>query len=164
MTVDATLGGTDSDSYVSNADADSYWVDRNNTTWSSANNAERDAALREATLYMDGKYSWVGSLKATDQSLNWPRVNAYDVQGREVSDIIPVKVEQACSELALQALAGTLVDPSADRGGRTKKEKVGEIEVEYFSDSSTQKLYAFVDMILSSVTINSGSTINMVRA
>ena len=164
MSVDAALGGASSDSYVSNADVDAYWLARNNSAWGAASSDEHDAALREATQYLDGKYDWVGYIKSTDQSLNWPRSDAYDDQGRNVSDIIPTKVEQACSELALQALSGTLVDPSSDRGGKTKREKVGDIEVEYFSNASSQKTYSFVNMLLKGLDENLGNSVDLIRA
>lgn len=164
MAVDATLGGVSSDSYISNAGADAYWLNRNNATWAAASSEEADAALREATQYLDAKYEWVGTLKSTDQALDWPRTGAYDREDRDISDIIPTKVKQATAELALQALSSTLVDPSADRGGQTKREKVGDIEVEYFPGASSQKLYAFVDMLLKGIVVNNGSTVNLVRA
>lgn len=163
MAVDATPGGATSNSYISNAGAITYWTDRNNAAWGAASSAEQDAALIEATQYLDGKYDWVGVIESTSQALGWPRSNAYDKEGRELTGI-PVKLEQACAELALQALSGTLVDPQADRGGRTKREKVGDIEVEYFSGASSQRLYAFVDMLVNGLTLNSGGTVNLVRA
>jgi len=163
MAVDATPGGSASDSYISNTDVDAYWVARNDVSWAAATSAEKDAALREATQYLDGKYAWVGVIDSTTQLLGWPRTSAYDDEGRQLTGI-PAKLEQACAELALQALSGMLVDPSADRGGKTKREKVGDIEVEYFSGASSQKLYAFVDMLLKGITLNSGSTVNLIRA
>ena len=165
MSVDATSGGASSDSYLSNADADTYWSNRNESAWSDASSAEADAALREATQYLDAKYGWVGVIEDTDQALNWPRTDAYDNEGRLLSDI-PTKVESACAELALLALTGRLINSSTERGGKsTKSEKVGSIEVEYFKETgNTEKTYYYVDLLLTGLTNSTGNYVHLVRA
>ena len=151
------------DSYLSVADADTYWSDRNNSTWSAASEAEKEAALREATQYLDANYTWTGVLSVSDQVLDWPRFGAYDDEGRELSDI-PTKVGQSCAELALAALSSRLVPVGSASGQETKKEKVGDIEVEYYEGSSTVGTYDFVDMLLSSFIEYDGTTIQLVRS
>ena len=164
MSVDATLGGASSNSYISNADVDAYWSARNNTTWSAATSAAQDAALIEATQYLDSKYQWIGYIASTTQSLGWPRTEAYDREGRELSDMIPVAVSSAAAELALQALSGRLVAVGSATGKDTSKEKVGDIEVEYFEAKSASAEYNYVDQLLKSLVINSGGYIHLVRA
>ena len=165
MSVDATSGGANSDSYIGNIDADDYWTAHNDSTWSDASSDERDAALREATQYLDGKYSWIGIIETLTQSLNWPREEAYDKEGRELLDV-PVKVEEACAELALLALSGRLLVPSTERGGKsTRKEKVGTIEVEYFKETgNTTKTYSYVDLLLTGLTANTVNSVYLIRA
>ena len=165
MSVDATSGGATSDSYLSNGDADSYWSNRNESAWGDASSAEADAALREATQYLDAKYGWVGILADVNQALNWPRTDAYDNEGR-LSSNIPVKIESATAELSLLALTGRLINPSTERGGKsTKSEKVGSIEVEYFKETgNTEKTYAYIDMLLTGLTTNTGNYVHLVRA
>ena len=68
-------------SYLSVADADSYWSARNDSTWSGASTAAKEKALIEATQYIDGAYSFIGSIATSNQSLAWPRYGAVIVSG-----------------------------------------------------------------------------------
>lgn len=163
MSVDATLGGSSSDSYVSNAAVDAYWVNRNDSVWDAATSAEADAALREATQYLDGKYDWVGSIATTTQSLGWPRLGAADKENRDLTGIVPVGIVSSCCELALQALSGPLVTPGADRGGDTKREKVGDIEVEYFASAPSGKTFDYVKLLLKGLTTNGNGYVEIIR-
>ena len=151
----ALVVGTDA--YISQADADAYWLDRNNAAWAAASSDEKDAAIREATQYLDGEYAWVGSLADYDQVLGWPRVDAYDDEGRYYT-ATPSKVEQATAELALEALSGRLV-PAEERDGQVKREKVGTIEQEYFEGAPGGRSYRFVTQLLSGLIEGSGSGI-----
>ncbi len=56
----AIIVGTDS--YVSVADADTYWTDRNNLDWATTDVADKEKALRDATVFIDGSYEgrWIG--------------------------------------------------------------------------------------------------------
>ena len=163
MSVDATPGGSSANSYISNTDVDAYWLARNSTTWSSASDTEKDAALIEATQYLDSRYTWIGYLADTAQALNWPRTDAYDKEGRELTDI-PNNVESSAAELALQALSGRLVNTGSSNGKVTSMEKVGEIEVEYFENANLKASYEYVDQLLTDLIINGGSYVHLVRA
>ena len=75
-------GKSDSESYISVADASSYHTARGNTAWAAlATDALREAALRRATDYMRQAYRsrWQGYKVNEDQALDWPR---YDVGGK----------------------------------------------------------------------------------
>jgi hypothetical protein len=157
----AIVKGTNS--YITRAEADTYWADRNNSDWAAASDAAKDAALYESAAYLDGNYSWVGTLEDLAQLLGWPRSSAYDKEGRTLSGV-PSKVEDAQSELALQALSGVLVPSQSKDDTRTKKEKVGEIEVEYFDNSKIGRVYDYVDLLLDGLYEPSGNTVQLVRA
>lgn len=139
------------DSYIDVADADTYWSNRNNSDWSGASQAEKEAALREATQYVDGAFDWIGDLQSDSQSLAWPRINAYITEGpfrgKLVSENYPQKVKDATCELALEALGGRL-EPIEERGGDTKREKVGPIEIEYADAAPATKTFGFVRKLL----------------
>lgn len=153
------------DSYLSNTEADTYHTVMNNAAWAAATTAQKDSALRYSTAYMDGKYSWIGERIADlVQPLGWPRVNAYDAEGRTLTGV-PQKVKDAQAQLALSALTDALI-PDEDRGGAVKREKVGELEVEYFDGAPAGRTYGMVDTLLHGLyrTAGSGASIVLVRA
>lgn len=173
LEVEDGTGKTNADSFVSIADADQYFTDHGDpTAWSGATTADKEAALREATQYMDGVYrlDWVGERKSKEQSLTWPRSFATDSDGWSVdSDIVPQDVKNACSELALRALSSPLLT-DVTAGGQEKriKEKLGplEREREYFSGAPSQVQYSFVNRLLSRLLRGGGgrsSSIALVR-
>jgi len=153
--------------YLSVADADSYWADRNNSTWANATNADKEKALREATQYLDGAFSFIGEVADFDQALAWPRVDAVVRQGNFKgklydSDELPQFLQDATAELALEALDERL-RPSQDRGGAVKREKVDVIEVEYMDFAPSQKSFDFVKILLKPILANSGHNKTLLR-
>lgn len=139
------------DVYLSVSDADAYWSARNNTTWSAATTAAKEKALIEATQYIDGAFSFIGT-QNIDNLLAWPRYDVFIRTGNFAglsydSTTIPPQVKNACAELALQALSSRLIEV-ADRGGMIKREKVDVIEVEYFNGAPGGKTYTFAALIL----------------
>lgn len=140
------------DTYLSVADADTYWSNRNSSTWSDASTEEKEAALREATQYIDGAYLFIGEIVSSSQILAFPRSGLEIRSGNfkfhyTDSSTIPFMVENATAELALEALSARLLE-SKERGGRVKREKVGQIEIEYTDFAPSNKTYDFVTNIL----------------
>jgi len=102
MTLIVTPGATDADSYATLAEANDYHLSRlHNSEWTAATDVMKEAALLWATRTLDANFYWVG-VKATDtQSLDWPRSGVVDRNGYSIdSDIVPVEVKNAQSELA----------------------------------------------------------------
>ena len=149
LIVEDGSGKSDSESYISVADASSYHTARGNTAWAAlATDALREAALRRATDYMRQAYRsrWQGYKVNEDQALDWPRYNVV-VEGYAVdSDIVPTEIKNACAELALRASAADL-NPDLTQG--VAREKVGQIEVEYDKASPQFTRYKAIDAILS---------------
>ena len=153
--------------YLSVAGADSYWSARNNSSWAAASTAAKEKALLEATQYIDGAYTFLGTLTSFTQSLAFPRsglvINEGNFKGAYYdSDVIPPQIQNACAELALEALAANL-KPSEARGGAIKKEKIDVIEIEYMDFAPSGKTYTFVSMLLKDLTIGSSNNIKLVR-
>jgi len=155
------------DVYISVADADTYWSERNNTTWSAADTATKEKALREATQYIDGTYDFIG-FQNTNNLLAFPR-NAVIIETGNFSGVsyddatIPPQVEDACAELALEGLSARL-NPSLERGGAIKKEKVDVLEVEYADFAPSAKSYDFVTKILKPLLSGGQGQKTLVRA
>lgn len=169
MSLDTTIGGSAADSYVSIADALTYHAAMGNADWAAAAEADQEVALRRATRYLDGRYRnrWRGSRKTRDQALAWPRINVYDEDGFIVSSTtIPDAIEKATLEAAIRELAepGALT-PDLDRGGQIKREKVGDIEVEYTDGATARTVLTQIDEILSGLLgAGGGNTVFLDRA
>lgn len=153
--------------YLSVADADTYWSARNDSTWSSADNADKEKALIEATQYIDGAYSFIGTQIITNV-LVWPRYDAWIQKGNFAGVYydhltIPPQVKNACAELALEALSARLI-AVVERGGMIKREKVDVIEVEYMDWAPSGKTYSFVSLLLKPLTKSSGTMKGLVRS
>ena len=149
LIVEDGSGKSDSESYISVADASTYHAARGNTAWAAlATDALREAALRKATDFMRQVYRsrWQGYKVNEDQALDWPRYYV-EVEGYAIdSDIVPTEIKNACAELALRASAADL-NPDLTQG--VAREKVGQIEVEYDKASPQFTRYKAIDAILS---------------
>lgn len=113
------------------------------------------AALVRASTYIDGAYRAVlPGYKSgrREQALEWPRTNARDAAGEAIAyDAVPVEIENATYEGAIRELAspGSLNPDVAAGGGGLKREKVGPLETEYFSNGSTQATFIAIKQALS---------------
>lgn len=128
-TLDATVGGTDSNSYATRAEANTYFDNRlNATTWSALSDDDKDRALITATSRIEQE-SFVGTVADEDQALQWPRDGVVDRNGNEVLETeIPQQVKNAQYEYALTLTGGTtqLLPSGLDQFTEVK---VGSIQV-----------------------------------
>ena len=163
FTVEDGTGLSNANSYLSVADADTYHSDLNQTGWTGTDSV-KEAALRKATTYIDNNYSFDGSIVKTTQSLAWPRSSVTDPEGRDLSNKVPTQIKNAVAELALLALTENLVK-DVDKSNYVKKEKIGEIEIEYKDSSPSTKLFAAANVHLASIATFKlgGSNINLRR-
>ena len=155
------------DVYVSLADADTYWSNKNNSTWSAASDADKEKALRVATQFLDGAFTYIGVMTDFEQPLAWPRSNAVIHTGNYAGavydvDEIPQKLKDANCELALECLSGRIL-PAKERGGAIKREKVDVLEVEYSDFAPSKKTYDFVALILRGLTMATSNTAKLIR-
>lgn len=144
MPLDATIGGTASDTYATLAEAQAYVADQvgsaQATAWVAAT-ASQEGSLRQAARILDSM-SWKGTKLEPTQSMEWPRVWVKDRNGYPVyPTVIPVQVKNAQCELAIRLLA-------SDRGDEdsrlTTMEKVGSIQIEYEAGSRPRVVPGFV--------------------
>ncbi|MEZ5781162.1 MAG: DnaT-like ssDNA-binding protein [Rhizobiaceae bacterium] len=88
------------DAYVSVEEVSAYLTARGQqAAWAAAEPAAQEAAIIEATSFLDAAFSWVGKLEDLEQTLGWPRACATDREGRTLTGI-PMAVKNATSELA----------------------------------------------------------------
>ena len=106
LTLTATAGSASANTFITLADANSYHEARvNNSDWTGATDANKNAALVWATRLLDDQ-PWYGQITATTQALRWPRTGCYDREGNALaSTTIPAFLENATAELAMFLLA-----------------------------------------------------------
>lgn len=150
------------DSYVTVAEANAYHTANNNAGWTGTDGV-KEAALRYATRYVDKKYQWIGMHSGSPgQPLSWPRLDAYDSDGK-IRVGIPQEVKDAVCEMALSHIVDGSTLPSKDRGGQIEQVKAGSVEVKYTSGAPSNRTYPMVDLIVSKLLAGSGATIKLVR-
>lgn len=111
MALNATVGSPDANSYVTVAEANTYFADRvHSSAWEDFE--YKASALVTASQMLDWYMKWKGYKTTAEQSMGWPRVNVIRRDGSEVaSDIIPQELKVATYELTLASLDG---DRTAD--------------------------------------------------
>ena len=143
MAIDATLGSSTANSYVTEAAADSYsamvWW---SATWLALTTPEKEVALIAATSAME-TLTWKGTRcgpstddPAAPQALSWPRSDATCDGVTAFCTLIPKAVTNATIELAYQlSQSPSALQPgitaTAAAGTYTSKEKLGDLEVNY---------------------------------
>jgi hypothetical protein len=78
--------------------------------------------------YLESR-NFIGTKSTLAQSLQWPRTGVEIDNYYIVSNSIPVLLKEAEMELCIALDGG--VNPLANQDRETRKEKVGELEVEY---------------------------------
>lgn len=137
-TIDATLGGTSANSYVTLAAANTYFETvPDSSTWTNKTDDQKNRALISATRWIDA-LSFYGDRCTETQVLKWPR-KEYTVDGIDlVCTLIPDGIKVATYELA-RAFAN---DTSAITGtsgttGIYDEVELGELRVKYNKTSQT---------------------------
>ena len=102
-----TISGESSNSYVTRAEADTYFGDRLHAdTWSDAAALDKDKALLWAAKLLDTRVAWSGIIANYKQSLAWPRSEVISINGGQyfLPTEIPNFVKYAQIELALSLI------------------------------------------------------------
>lgn len=172
MALDATVGGSASNSYVSVADATAYFAVRQNASAWAGTDAAKEAALITATRRLDQeRYAGepvnaiTGTSESTTQALQWPRYGACDRNGWDyLGTVIPQPVQDATCELALYLMNQGTTDPSQPTGLEAFEHvKIGSIDVTPRAGRAPDALPDNVLRILSSVLRSGGNTVRLVR-
>lgn len=140
-TIDATLQGASANSYVTLAEADTYFETvPDSLTWVNKSDDQKTRALLSATRWIDA-LSFYGNRCTETQALKWPRKD-YKVDGIKLAcTLIPQGIKVATYELA-RAFAN---DPDAITGttgitGLYDEVEIGELKVKYKDSSTTPGL------------------------
>lgn len=163
LTPEDGTGLTTADSYVSLADFGTFLTNRNITT--SATDAAKEAALREATSHIDASYEFPSAPYKETQALKFPRFSEYYVEGKLITGL-PAKLLEAVNLLANEALSGSLAPLDDTSRIVRKREKVDVIEEETeYSGAKGGRRFLAVDRLIAQIggTKKTG-TIRLVRS
>lgn len=164
MTVEDGTGLTTANSYESVVNADAYHLARGNSSWAAATTANKETALVRSTQALDGMYGrqWPGIRLTSDQSLDWPRDDALDTDGYELTGV-PQGIKDATCEGALVELgsAGAL---SAALDQSVESIKVGPIEKKMRSGGAKTKTYPGIVRALRRILPGASGCIALERA
>lgn len=168
-TLDATVGGTSSNTYALVAAADTYLDER---LRSSAWTGESDVDVKERALIMATRQidvlDFKGYKNSADQALEWPRSDVYDRDGEPyATDSIPTLIQHATFELALDLLNANAdsVDRFANSGLEAfDRAKVGPLEVEPSHNRRAGQIPDRVMRLLAHVRASAGLMQTLERA
>ena len=138
ITIIATAGAIDANSYITVVDAQAYFDTRiGSDIWDDASSEEQKALLVNATRMLDQSFEWNGSVASSTQSLRFPRDTVYNCDNELLdSDTIPTEIKNATCEILL--FIGDTSGGSKDNS--IKSAKVGSLEVEYRDNISPEEL------------------------
>lgn len=164
LIVEDGTGKADAESYVSVADAETYFTARGLDWIGSPATADKEQALRIATEWLDSTYAqqYRGRAKTEDQALDWPRRDAYDDDGRLFSSTaLPVELIRATAEVALRYQAdGTVLDADVAAAADVveEEEQLGPLKTRtrYAGTKATQKRFPKVAKLMAAITIGGG--------
>lgn len=120
MSIDATVGGENANSYVTADEANSYMGGRLHTDAWKTSAGQKEKALRQAARILDNYVEWKGVKTDEAQAMAWPRQYVPDPEYREIDyanfyfdagdyflpeNAIPQRIKDAQCELALHLLS-----------------------------------------------------------
>jgi len=163
LVIDSTVGGANSNSYVTLAEANTYFESRLNvTTWTDITDDDiKNRALVQATRRLDYE-NFYGERERTTQALKFPRSGIGYLDGIYMDGIIPPQIKEATFELAIYMLSVDMSKPSVNTSN-IQEAKVGSISVKYAIDKndnvsqSYDTLPPFVDYLLDGLSNTAGS-------
>lgn len=135
-TVIATLSSASANSYVTLAEANTYFETvPDSSTWDDKTDDQKNRSLISSTRWIDS-LNFYGDRCDTSQALSWPR-NNYHVDRVELTcSAIPADIKYAVYELA-RALVNDTNSITGNTGdtGLFEEVKLGELEVKYNTSS-----------------------------
>lgn len=150
------------ETYISVDYANEFWDARINPIWDNASQEEKQAAIIWATEALDSMFEYPGRIQNINQKLNFPRIDAYDKQGRLLRGI-PDPVKRATAYLAGQHIESPIFKV-LDRGGRISSVVAGSVRVEWERGATPHRVFRYVSRVMSDIVGRSRSNIKLVRS
>ena len=133
VTLDATIGGTASNTYSTLAQAQTYHLAHSHgDDWEAAQDPARNRALAHATALIDQHFTFTGGVADTGQRLSWPRVGMVDRNQVTITrDELPRDLIDATAELARGLLQSDRTADSAAETEGIEMLKAGPVELRF---------------------------------
>ncbi len=154
----ALVVGTNS--YASQADADTYFANSTRaTTWSAFTSDQKDEGLIDATRLLE-RLSWQGTKTNPSQTLEFPRDGLVDCNGEPVSSAESlIQISEAEFEYAIAILSDSSVLTSTDVTGKNiKKLEAGSAKITFFRPTTGSRTPLLVNEIISCFLLGSISS------
>lgn len=155
-----------SNTYIGETEADNYNIgELNRDEWGNLTSDEKNAALVNATVFLDKAYDWKGRISDEGNAHAWPRKNVTDNEGREVpSDTIPVRIKRATAEAAyIDAVEGGLIptESNADLDSLS----AGSVSLDFGTSGSPSAETTKVDRIVKGLYVSKigGNNVGVTR-
>jgi len=132
--VEDGTGKTDATSYVSVQEYKDYWLNRGVTITETEDQIK--VILNKATEWTDANICYVGEVYSLDQSLNIPRVNWYDKNGKIIPLEVPTFLKNGVCEIGKSRGDA---DAEVTNTG-ISSESYGGVSISYSGDSSHAKV------------------------
>jgi hypothetical protein len=178
--VEDGTGIANANSYISAADADTYFEGRlRSTDWSGASAGDKDIALAESRRVLDYQWQWNGTKTDDSNELQWPRYGVVDPDsgggvnpwpsayglGEIASDEIPQWLMDAQCEIAVALLASDLLK-APDGEGLKRFELTGVMDVEFDLKTAAKVTPRHVSNTLSKYgrQLGQGGSVKLTRA
>lgn len=165
LVLDATLGGANSNTYVTLAEAETYFEARVHTsTWDALEIDSKNRQLKSATDFINQE-EFLGKLVGTTQALEFPRLELPLVRGREVNSIIPKQIKTATFEMAFAMIAEDKTQDGTE--GAVEEFQAGSFKLKFKLDEndnasfSTTKLPDYVESLLAPFSSSVSSAFNI---
>lgn len=128
---------------------------REETPEEAAARLAKEAALVNATDFVDASFKWRGRKRSPEQALAFPRVGCVDDDGFEAAGV-PEGLKKAVCEAALVFAEGKALFQTASENGAVVSEKIGELAFTYdaFRKKEWQTLYDAVNLRLRGLFID----------
>jgi hypothetical protein len=154
--VEDGTGLTNATSYVTVLEADDYAEFVKNEDWLAFDDEDKEYSLIIAAQFLDNLLTWQSSLLNVEQSLNFPRVEFKDKNGRTVSGV-PNVIKTAQIQLAIASNEEEL----SYNISRLKSQSWGNASETYAGDFIEENTVYNIRSLLSS--LGYGRTSNMVE-
>lgn len=148
VTLDATLAGANANSYISVADATTYFGNRlDSADWVAASADDKAASLITSTSWLE-TLEYYGERSSTTQALKWPRTDA-ECDGIEAdATFIPRDIKTATCEVALALLRNpTMLRSVVTAPGSYDEVELGELRVKYREQGSMESMQSITDAL-----------------
>lgn len=163
-------GITNANAYCSLAEATQYHDNHGGpAAWTSATQATKENAVRQATQYLDLNYKWKYVKTTSTQALEWPKRYVQDWNGFAIAaNVIPQQIKDACAHLALQVINGVVLIADLQDEGSIKRisNTVGPLSesIEYAGAERPEKSFVIADKLVRDFVVASEGMMELERA